>query len=167
MKRPKRRSRRPKRVGKQSSRLFHHLRTRRVQRRFLSSAGTLLHRSSSSRNARCAWSLSLTGDGSVADVVVGRLFVTFSTETVKDLQDKWNNVDFDEGMGGSSREFLEVCRSALNRFHQYLTIYLDFSQRLRCPGEPFDLFSKTTLIFSKSSKTSMILTRLSRSRRKC
>jgi hypothetical protein len=31
-----------------------------------------------------------------------------STVTVKDLQAKWNDVDFDEGMGGTPREFLEV-----------------------------------------------------------
>lgn len=36
-------------------------------------------------------------------------FCPFSEETVKSLQDKWNNVDFDEGMGGTPREFLEVC----------------------------------------------------------
>ena len=28
---------------------------------------------------------------------------------MKDLQAKWNDVDFDEGMGGTPREFLEVC----------------------------------------------------------
>jgi hypothetical protein len=68
------------------------------------------------------------------------LAMSSSEETVKSLQDKWNTLDFDEGMGGTPRDFLEVCLPAVNnRFYgvSYTKQISSCSKRLLCHGEPF------------------------------
>lgn len=67
------------------------------------------------------------------------LAMSSSEETVKSLQDKWNTVDFDEGMGGTPREFLEVCLLAVNnRFYgvSYTNKFLPAAKGLSVMASP-------------------------------